>query len=109
VTEFLKKAETRLAEEEHRVHMYLHETTLPKLQKTLQKVLIKNHMDNFHAEFKVYFVLHSSVFLFQDWLYVGGPGRVIGFLFFVFGLFESLKLETLSAFRNMFFESFFGN
>ncbi|CAG0891146.1 unnamed protein product [Cyprideis torosa] len=52
LTEYMKRVELRLAEEEHRVRAYLHETTLEKLMATLEKVLILRHMDTFHAEFQ---------------------------------------------------------
>lgn len=52
VTEYMKKAEQRLAEEHKRVELYLHDSTLNTLMKTCENVLIQRQLDTLHQEFK---------------------------------------------------------
>ncbi|PWN40521.1 putative SCF complex member Cullin 1 [Ceraceosorus guamensis] len=51
-TDYMKKAEARLREEEGRVEMYLHPTTTAKLVSTCDNVLIRNHSQLLWDEFQ---------------------------------------------------------
>ncbi|GKU02612.1 cullin 1 [Fusarium langsethiae] len=53
VVEYMKKAETRLAEEEERVRMYLHQDIAIPLKKTCNQALIADHSALLREEFQV--------------------------------------------------------
>ncbi|KAI1207936.1 Cullin-domain-containing protein [Annulohypoxylon truncatum] len=53
VVEYMKKAETRLSEEEERVRMYLHNDIALPLKKTCNKALIADHSAMLRDEFQV--------------------------------------------------------
>lgn len=52
IPDYMKKAEARLAEEEGRVQMYLHNSTHKPLMGTCETVLIKNHTGPIQEEFQ---------------------------------------------------------
>lgn len=53
VVEYMKKAETRLSEEEERVRMYLHQDIAIPLKKTCNQALIADHSSLLREEFQV--------------------------------------------------------
>ena len=52
VTEYLKKAESRLEEENIRCEKYLHESSAEKIRTTCEEVLIQKHLERFNSEFR---------------------------------------------------------
>ncbi|GJN94519.1 hypothetical protein Rhopal_007602-T1 [Rhodotorula paludigena] len=52
VTEYMKKAEARLGDEENRVDLYLHASTRKGLVSKCEEVLVKNHAESMQDEFQ---------------------------------------------------------
>ncbi|KAJ1549304.1 hypothetical protein HK405_005924, partial [Cladochytrium tenue] len=52
ITDYMKKAEARLAEEENRIHLYLHNSTMKPLTLSCETTLIKSHTLPIQDEFQ---------------------------------------------------------
>ena len=52
VTEYMRRAETRINEEHKRVQTYLHHSTEQELRKQCEVVLVQDHVDKFFDEFE---------------------------------------------------------
>lgn len=52
LVEYMRKIDHRLAEEQKRISCYLHKSTEPKLIKSCEDVLIRQHLPLFHQEFQ---------------------------------------------------------
>ncbi|KAI0226412.1 ubiquitin ligase (cullin) of SCF [Massospora cicadina] len=52
VTEYIKKAETRLKEEEERVDLFLHPSSLPAIKAVCEQALVAQYSTNFTDEFQ---------------------------------------------------------
>ncbi|KAI9327739.1 Cullin [Zopfochytrium polystomum] len=52
ITDYMKKAEARLAEEENRIHLYLHNSTMRPLTLSCETTLIKDHTQPIQDEFQ---------------------------------------------------------
>lgn len=52
VSEYMRKAKTRLEEEAHRCAAYLHPSTEPELTARLKRVMLERHLDTISADFQ---------------------------------------------------------
>ena len=61
LTEYMKKVEERLMDEEKRIKTYLHEYTYQRLLTTCEEILIENHLQKLQCEFKKLLDDHNIV------------------------------------------------